>query len=39
MTGKQRLLPALSEQWPAIDRTKTPNARPDLVGLSPSGPE
>jgi nitroimidazol reductase NimA-like FMN-containing flavoprotein (pyridoxamine 5'-phosphate oxidase superfamily) len=39
MTGKQRLLPALSEQWPAIDRTKTPHARPDMVGLSPSRPE
>src|SRR5438094_1597244 len=30
MTGKQRLLPGLSEQWPAKDRTKTPNARPPL---------
>ncbi len=39
MTGKQRLLPALSEQWPVIDRTKTPDARPDMVGLSQSGPE
>ena len=38
MTGKQRLLPALSEQWPAIDRTKTPDARPDLMGLAESGP-
>jgi uncharacterized protein len=28
MTGKERTLPALSEQWPAIDRTMTPNARP-----------
>jgi uncharacterized protein len=28
MTGKQRLLPEPSEQWPAQDRTKTPNARP-----------
>jgi nitroimidazol reductase NimA-like FMN-containing flavoprotein (pyridoxamine 5'-phosphate oxidase superfamily) len=28
MTGKQRLLPPLSEQWPAIDQTRTPNARP-----------
>jgi uncharacterized protein len=28
MTGKERLLPELSEQWPAKDRTKTPNARP-----------
>jgi nitroimidazol reductase NimA-like FMN-containing flavoprotein (pyridoxamine 5'-phosphate oxidase superfamily) len=29
MTGKQQLLPALSEQWPAKDQTKTPHARPD----------
>ena len=28
MTGKEMALPALSEQWPAKDRTKTPNARP-----------
>jgi nitroimidazol reductase NimA-like FMN-containing flavoprotein (pyridoxamine 5'-phosphate oxidase superfamily) len=28
MTGKEMALPALSEQWPARDRTKTPNARP-----------
>jgi uncharacterized protein len=28
MTGKERLLPELSEQWPAKDRTRTPNARP-----------
>ena len=28
MTGKETPLPALSEQWPAQDRTKTPNARP-----------
>lgn len=28
MTGKQCLLPELSEQWPAQDRTRTPNARP-----------
>jgi len=28
MTGKERLLPELSEQWPAKDRTKTPNVRP-----------
>jgi uncharacterized protein len=27
MTGKQQLLPELSEQWPAKDFTKTPNAR------------
>jgi nitroimidazol reductase NimA-like FMN-containing flavoprotein (pyridoxamine 5'-phosphate oxidase superfamily) len=28
MTGKQQSLPEVSEQWPAIDRTMTPNARP-----------
>jgi nitroimidazol reductase NimA-like FMN-containing flavoprotein (pyridoxamine 5'-phosphate oxidase superfamily) len=28
MSGKEMALPALSEQWPAKDRTKTPNARP-----------
>lgn len=28
MTGKEMAMPALSQQWPAIDRTKTPNARP-----------
>ena len=27
ITGKQRTLPPLSEQWPAIDRTATPHAR------------
>ncbi len=26
VTGKEQSLPQLSEQWPAIDRTKTPNA-------------
>ena len=26
MTGKEQPLPPLSEQWPAKDRTKTPNA-------------
>ena len=26
MTGKETPLPPLSEQWPAKDRTKTPNA-------------
>jgi len=30
MTGKQRLLPPLSEQWPAKDFTRTPHARPDM---------
>ena len=28
ITGKEMALPPLSEQWPAKDRTKTPNARP-----------
>jgi nitroimidazol reductase NimA-like FMN-containing flavoprotein (pyridoxamine 5'-phosphate oxidase superfamily) len=28
ITGKQCPLPPLSEQWPALDRTKSPNARP-----------
>jgi len=28
MTGKATPLPAVSEQWPAKDMTKTPNARP-----------
>jgi uncharacterized protein len=26
MTGKEQPLPPLCEQWPAKDRTKTPNA-------------
>ena len=26
ITGKHCILPPLSEQWPALDRTKTPNA-------------
>jgi hypothetical protein len=33
MTGKEHPLPPLSEQWPAIDRTKTPNARLPADGL------
>jgi hypothetical protein len=28
MTGKQRLLPPLAEQWPAKDFTRTPHAQP-----------
>lgn len=28
LTGKETALPPLSEQWPALDRTKTPNAQP-----------
>jgi nitroimidazol reductase NimA-like FMN-containing flavoprotein (pyridoxamine 5'-phosphate oxidase superfamily) len=27
MTGKETALPEVSQQWPALDRTKTPNAR------------
>ena len=30
MTGKEMALPPLSDQWPAKDRTKTPNAMPAL---------
>jgi nitroimidazol reductase NimA-like FMN-containing flavoprotein (pyridoxamine 5'-phosphate oxidase superfamily) len=28
LTGKHCPLPPLAEQWPALDRTKSPNARP-----------
>jgi hypothetical protein len=28
IAGKEQVLPELSEQWPAKDRTKTPDARP-----------
>jgi nitroimidazol reductase NimA-like FMN-containing flavoprotein (pyridoxamine 5'-phosphate oxidase superfamily) len=31
MTGKEQTLPPLSEQWPALDRTKTPNASPTVL--------
>ena len=34
MTGKEQPLPALSEQWPAKDRTKTPNASLPTDALS-----
>ncbi len=33
MTGKEMALPPLSEQWPAKDRTKTPNASFHAGGL------
>jgi len=33
MTGKEVVLPPLSEQWPAKDRTKTPNASLRTDGL------
>jgi hypothetical protein len=29
VTGKHCPLPPVSEQWPALDRTKSPNARRD----------
>ena len=32
VTGKHCLLPPVSEQWPALDRTKTPNAKPPQKG-------
>ncbi len=28
LTGKETALPAVAERWPALDRTKSPNARP-----------
>jgi uncharacterized protein len=28
ITGKETPLPPPSQQWPALDRTKTPNAQP-----------
>jgi nitroimidazol reductase NimA-like FMN-containing flavoprotein (pyridoxamine 5'-phosphate oxidase superfamily) len=28
ITGKEQVMPEISEQWPAQDRTKTPHARP-----------
>jgi len=28
ITGKEATLPAVGEQWPSRDRTKTPNAVP-----------
>ena len=28
MTGKEQALPSVAEQWPALDRTKTPGAKP-----------
>ena len=29
VTGKETLLPAVEEQWPAVDRTKSPDAKPE----------
>jgi hypothetical protein len=31
MTGKELALPAVSQQWPAVDRTKSPEALPPQV--------
>ena len=28
MTGKETALPAVQSRWPAVDKTKSPNARP-----------
>jgi hypothetical protein len=36
MTGKETPLPPLSEQWPAKDRTMTPQASVPAAGLSSS---
>ena len=33
ITGKETSMPPLSEQWPAKDRTKTPNASLPTDGL------
>src|SRR5580700_7684015 len=32
MTGKELALPQVSQQWPAVDRTKSPDALPPQVG-------
>jgi nitroimidazol reductase NimA-like FMN-containing flavoprotein (pyridoxamine 5'-phosphate oxidase superfamily) len=32
LSGKEMALPALSEQWPALDRTKSPEAQVPKVG-------
>jgi uncharacterized protein len=36
MTGKEQALPELSRQWPALDRTASPDAQPpgDVEHLS-----
>ena len=36
MTGKEQALPELSRQWPALDRTASPDAQPrgDVENLS-----
>jgi uncharacterized protein len=35
ITGKETPLPAISEQWPALDRTKSPNTSFRGAGVSP----
>jgi nitroimidazol reductase NimA-like FMN-containing flavoprotein (pyridoxamine 5'-phosphate oxidase superfamily) len=32
MTGKEVELPAMTQRWPALDRTRTPHARIDAHG-------
>ena len=34
ITGKELTLPAVSERWPAVDRSKSPNARPPEAGFT-----
>lgn len=29
VTGKETILPAVEEQWPAVDRTRSPGAKPE----------
>jgi len=29
VTGKETVLPTVEEQWPAVDRTRSPNAKPE----------
>lgn len=33
ITGKEMALPAVSERWPAVDRSKSPDAQPPAAGL------
>jgi len=34
ITGKELALPAVSERWPALDRTKSPDAHPPKPGVA-----
>jgi len=36
LTGKQQVLPELSQRWPALDRTKSPNARAPRADSQPN---